>query len=541
MLHCLAPKLTPVARLVPTLLSLILLSGHTFEGRASRPPGWNDRTHGRNAVPDYDRVFDETRVGQFDIQIAEADWQALMADMADMAGPFGGQRTPGGGGPIVSPDAAAACQGKVEGDSCSFGNPPIVGRCTQQPGAVLACFAMGGGPPGGGVPGGNVPGGPAGGRDDVELLPRTPIYVPATVTFNGTVFRHVGFRLKGNSTLTSTWRSGSEKLPFRMNFDALEDRFPTIQDQTFFGFPNLNFTNSALDSSYLRAKVVGDLFRDAGVPSASTAFVQVYLDRGTGSRYFGVYTMVEVPDKPMLDTIFGSNNGNLYKPNGTGGRWTIFIRDSFPNKTNADAEDWTDIEDAIGVLNASRQEPSVWRQRLEARFAVNPFLRWLALNTMLGNTDTYGGLSAHNYWLYGSPRHRDRLFWIPWDHDLAMSTGGFGAVGGTGGTGPQAAVDLFHDRIATNWPLIRLLLDDPVYRAAYRAQVEELLTTVFEPNSVMARFQSAFALIAPYVAAQDPTLTAGLTPAQFVQAVEGLVQYAPARHAAVRQALGAAR
>ena len=126
--------------------------------------------------------------------------------------------------------------------------------------------------------------------------------------------------MKGNSSLVNSWRSGVEKLPWRLNFDELEDEFPEIRDQTFFGFTNINLTNNSQDLSFLRAKVVGDLFREAGVPAPRTAFVRVYLDRGEGRRYVGVYTMVEVPDEPMLATQFGSGDGNLYKPAGTGAR-----------------------------------------------------------------------------------------------------------------------------------------------------------------------------------------------------------------------------
>ena len=52
-------------------------------------------------------------------------------------------------------------------------------------------------------------------------------------------------------------------MPFRLNIDGLESEFPDARDQTFFGFTNLSFSNGALDSSYLRAKVVTDLLRDA--------------------------------------------------------------------------------------------------------------------------------------------------------------------------------------------------------------------------------------------------------------------------------------
>lgn len=112
-------------------------------------------THGRDASPDYARVFNQDRIGRIELRIAASDWQALIADMQDMAGQFGGQTGggnppgggvggPGGGLPAPSADAVAACVGRIEGDACSFGTPPVTGRCTQtQNGGPLACVALG--------------------------------------------------------------------------------------------------------------------------------------------------------------------------------------------------------------------------------------------------------------------------------------------------------------------------------------------------------------------------------------------------------------
>jgi hypothetical protein len=117
-------------------------------------------THSRNAPPAYARVFNQDRVGHIDVRIAASDWQAVIADMQDMAGqpggqfgggnpPGGGAGGPGGGFPAPSADAVAACSGRIEGDACSFGTPPVTGRCTQTPngGPRVAL----GGAPGGGV------------------------------------------------------------------------------------------------------------------------------------------------------------------------------------------------------------------------------------------------------------------------------------------------------------------------------------------------------------------------------------------------------
>jgi spore coat protein H len=513
-----------------------------------------DDTHGRDAVPDYGRVFNQDTIGRLDIRMAASDWDALVADMDSMAGRFGGagglggfqpgQGGVGGGGqfPGATAEAVAACSGRTEGDACSFGTPPVAGRCVQTGNASpLSCVALPAGgdvPGGGGNPGGGGIGGGNNQRDDVELLPRTPIYVPVDLTFDGETFRHVGFRLKGNSSLVSTWQRGAEKVPFRLNTDALEDSYPEIANQTFFGFPNLGFSNNILDSSYLRAKVVTDLMREAGLPAPRTAFMRVYLDRGAGSTYLGLYTMVEIPDEPLLDTVFGSSAGNLYKPHGTGGRWTVFVAGDFPKRTNAADQDWTDVEDAIAVLNDATTDRDVWRRRFEARFDVGTFLRWLALNTLVGNNDAYGGLSAHNYYLYGSPRQRDRLFWIPWDHDLAIpsATGGIGGGiggGGVGGGATQTTLDLFQTRVGADWPLIRRLLADPTYRAMYRGHVEELLNSVLEPSRVSARVRAEYDRIVPYVvgaSGEAPERSFAGTASQFEAAAVG-----PAGIAAILQ------
>ena len=118
--------------------------------------------------------------------------------------------------------------------------------------------------------------------------------------------------------------------------------------------------------------------------------------------------------------------------------------------------------------------------------------------------------------------------------------GGGPTGGGLGGGG----LDLFHDSVSAQWPLIRYLLDDPVYRAAYRTQVEELLNTVFEPLRVSARIQAEYARVAPYVVGREGE-QAGRTflasPDEFMQAISSLLAYVQSRGPTVRRALETAR
>jgi spore coat protein H len=514
-------------------------------------------THGRDAVPNYARVFPPDRVTELRLQVTAADWQRLMDDMASMAGTFGGGGglggpaggpgggqgggpgggAPPGGLPQPSAEAISACSGKVEGDLCQFGSPLVSGRCVRVVGAAtgLACTALGGPDPAGGPPGGAGGGAGGGGRDDVELLPRTPVYIPATVTFDGEVFPSVGLRLKGNSSLLNSWRAGVEKLPLRLNFDEFEAQVPEVRGQTFFGFQNINLNNNSMDASFLHSRIGHDLFGQAGVPSSATAFVRVSFDRGQGMSYLGLYTMVEIPGRALLNRTFAGASGNLYKPSGTGARWTRFVEESFQKETNERAADWSDVQAAITALNSSRADAAAWRSRLETTFNVQGFLRWLAMNTVIGNGDSYGGLAPHNYYLYGDPLQRDRLQWIPWDLDLA-----FGGMT----SGPEGTLDLFHDRIDASWPLIRYLMDDPTYRASYRTSVEQILSAVFQPGPLAARLRQEHAMIAPHVVGPSGEV-AGRTfiasPEEFDRALNTLVSYVEGRATAVQGALRSAR
>jgi alpha-L-fucosidase 2 len=70
-----------------------------------------------------------------------------------------------------------------------------------------------------------------------------------------------------------------------------------------------------------------------------------------------------------------------------------YRREGFGKKTNTSAADFSDVEAAVKALHAPRNDPRAWRAALEARFDVESFLRWLAVNTVIENWDAYGGLA----------------------------------------------------------------------------------------------------------------------------------------------------
>lgn len=503
-----------------------------------RPEGWTEASHGKKAQPAYSTVFPSEQVQRLDIVISASDWQAMQDDMTDMLGAFGSGGGPGGGGGAPpgggglpggggGPPAEliAACQGKAEGDACTatFNGSTFTSTCGKIPdGATLLCrpAQM---PGGGGAPGG-------GGGGAVDLIPRTPVYVPATVSMNGKTWWYVGVRYKGNSTLSGGWRSGVGKLPFRLNFDKFEDDHPEIEGQHFYGFSKLSLSSNQGDTSYIRDHVASDTFLAAGVPAARTGFMAVYVDHGEGPQYFGLYTAAEDPQASLLDSHFGNHDGALYEADGTGARWGTFDEASFEAQSDAAEQGWESVQAAIAALNADRGDAGAWRAGLEARLDVDGFLQWLAINTVLKNWDSYGGM-PHNYYLYADPTDGNRLHWITWDHNLSMSAG--------------QGLSLTLSEVTQDWPLIRYLMDDPVYRPRYEQYVRESIQGPLATATMKARLQQAHELIAPWVSGENAEVT-GFTytsAQQFDTSLtgsNGLFSFVEQREAAVKTAFGTA-
>ena len=308
-----------------------------------------------------------------------------------------------------------------------------------------------------------------------------PKYAAVSLKFNGKEWQKVGFRLKGNSSLSSIWRGGIYKLPFRMQFDEFEEQYPDIKDQRFYGFKDVSMSPAFKDNSLIREKVASDIFRMAGIPAAQTAFYKVYINFGDGLKYCGVYTMIEAIDDTMLKSQFGEKKGNLYKPEST---FQTFSQTQFEKKSNEDLADWSDIQATITALNATTRtsNPTIWRENLEKTFNADHFIKWLAINTTLVSWDTYGAMT-HNHYLYN---HSSKKFmWIPWDNNEALTS--------------NARVQLSLSGVANNWPLINYVASDPVYYAKYKAYVKDFNDNIFTATKMNAIFDKATTLITPYV------------------------------------------
>ncbi len=422
------------------------------------PEDWTTETHGKSANPNFEEVFDNTAVKRLDIVVTEENWQAMLDDMTDLYGSFGS----GSGG------------------------------------------------------------GPGGGLNEGS---EDPIFVPADIFYNDIQWYRVGVRFKGNSSLQSSWGNGILKLSLKLDFDEFEADYPQINNQRFYGFKKLSLKNNYEDKSFLREKVTAEIFRDAGLAVSHTAFYEVYIDRGASPEYFGLYTLVEEVDDTVIKTQFYSSDGNLYKPEDTGASFKngTFNESDFTKKTNEDEGNWTDIQNLFAVLHDPTRltQPEFWRHDLDSIFDTDVFLKYLAVNTIVQNWDTYGRMT-HNYFLYNNPEN-GKLTWIPWDNNEALQEG---KLNGS----PNLN---FSDVSSSSWPLIGYLYADDVYKAKYDGFVKETRAGVFNPLTIQAKYSENTILIESYAISERAGFSFLNSSSDFQNALSALNSHANNRASAV--------
>lgn len=352
-----------------------------------------------------------------------------------------------------------------------------------------------------------------------------PIMVPGEVFYKGKEWYRVGVRFKGNSSLQSTWSNGNLKLSFKLDFDEYEDTYPQIDNQRFYGFKKFSLKNNYNDKSMLREKVAADIFRASGIASSNAALYEVYVDHGDGPVYFGVYTLVEEVDDTVIKNQFSNKDGNLYKPDGTGASFVngSFSTDVFVKKTNEDAADYTDVNALFMALHASTRttDAATWRTNLESVFDTDKFLKYLAVNTVIQNWDTYGKMT-HNYYLYNNPDN-NKLSWIPWDNNEALQTGNQGG----------ALALNFSGLSSSSWPLIGYLYSDATYKAKYDVYVKSVIDNAFNETTMKAKYTAYGALVKPYAIKEVKGYTFLNSTSDFQTAIDALSTHVTARTTAV--------
>jgi CotH kinase protein len=349
---------------------------------------------------------------------------------------------------------------------------------------------------------------PDGARIDVwRTDPRDRRRVPAPgredVLFSTTAF---ALKNSGNRTLRAPKRS------WRILLDA------SAGSNQLAGMTRINLKAMYNDPSQMREALAWRLFGIAGVPAPRHTYAKLAF----GGSYKGLFSVIEHVDKKFLRDHFGKNfRGNLYKTgyrdiggafleyrtgrDGDDSGRQYFIPGSAErsyrlqtNKTNPEASTYDDLACFIRTINGKglpgggeRFDTDAFRESVDGIMNVTAFLRWAAVNLLLGSWDNYYA-SGSNYFLYNSGRRgaatdfiSDPYFhFIPWDYDNCLGID-------YSGTQWQYA-DILDwpgkaNRRTPTIPLVRNLLRNHDYRQYYLDYMEHMLDSEFNPRAITAR------------------------------------------------------
>lgn len=131
---------------------------------------------------------------------------------------------------------------------------------------------------------------------------RSEQYIMVDVVVNGTKFKNVGIRPKGNSSLSQVAGSNSDRYSFNLKFDEY------IKDQTCFGLDSFVVNNMLGDNTYMKEYVSYDLMHQMGVDAPYFGFADIKVN----GKEWGLYLAVEAYRDSYEARTFGTTAGMLY-------------------------------------------------------------------------------------------------------------------------------------------------------------------------------------------------------------------------------------
>ena len=170
-------------------------------------------------------------------------------------------------------------------------------------------------------------------------------YAVCTVAVDGAKHANIAIRAKGNTSLSSVKNSGTDRYSFKLEFDRYE------AGNTLDGLDKLCLNNLIQDNTMMKDYIVYRLMDDFGADSPLCSFAYLTVN----GEDWGLYLAVEGIEDSFLSRNYGSDTGELYKPDsmsfgGGRGNGKGFRMDDFD--FGGDEENETDAQEQ----NGSQQE-----------------------------------------------------------------------------------------------------------------------------------------------------------------------------------------
>ncbi|MBR4781781.1 MAG: CotH kinase family protein [Lachnospiraceae bacterium] len=160
------------------------------------------------------------------------------------------------------------------------------------------------------------------------------LYTNCNVVIDGELIKNVGIRGKGNTSLSSVKSMGSSRYSFKIEFDQYD------KTKSYHGLDKLCLNNIIQDNTYMKDYLAYTLMSEFGVDAPLCSFVYITVN----GEDWGLYLAVEAIEESFLERNYGSNYGDLYKPDslsfggGGPGNGKDFSMTDFLNENSGDED-----------------------------------------------------------------------------------------------------------------------------------------------------------------------------------------------------------
>ena len=181
-------------------------------------------------------------------------------------------------------------------------------------------------------------------------------YTDCTVVIDGDSYKNVAIRAKGNTSLSTVSQLGSDRYSLKIEFDHYNSA------ENYYGLDKLCLNNIIQDTTYMKDYLSYQLMAQMGVPSPLCSYAYITIN----GEDWGLYLAVEDVEDAFLERSYGSDHGELYKPdsqsfgggrgNGKDFKMDDLDMDDF-NSNDSDRENFDPSQMAQGADDSNRPQP----------------------------------------------------------------------------------------------------------------------------------------------------------------------------------------
>ena len=129
-------------------------------------------------------------------------------------------------------------------------------------------------------------------------------YTLCNVVIDNEAYKNVAIRAKGNTSLTQVAQYGNDRYSFKIEFDHYDST------KSYYGLDKLSLNNIIQDNTYMKDYLTYQMMGYFGVDAPLYSYVYITVN----GEDWGLYLAVEGVEEAFLERNYGSDYGELYKP-----------------------------------------------------------------------------------------------------------------------------------------------------------------------------------------------------------------------------------